>query len=80
VILAVELPSIVRQTREIEALGFPKGEEKKLRAIIDAIEAGLRQARKNPYSIELENPGEDPFLKADLMIREYGFIGCRNVI
>jgi hypothetical protein len=79
IIRAIVLPSVTKQAEELKAIGAPKRQEKKIAAIVAAIEAGVKGAEKNPYAIELEVPAENPFKKADALIRTYGFQVCRNV-
>jgi hypothetical protein len=80
VIRAVVLPSLLKQVREIKALGAPKGDEKEVKAIILEIEKGIRQAKKSPYAIELEVPNENPLRNATELMRDYGFNDCRNFV
>lgn len=74
----IVLPSVTRQAEEIEALGAPKGDERKVAAIIAAIEAGVRKAEKDPYSIEFEGPGEYPFTEVAYLTGKYGLGECAN--
>jgi hypothetical protein len=78
-IVAVVLPSIMKEAQELTALGAPKGDEKKIEAIVTGIEAGVKKAEKNPYSVSLEVPSEYPFRKVGYLIRAYGLVDCRNV-
>jgi hypothetical protein len=75
----VVLPLITRQAKELEALGVPKGDGKEVRALIAAIEAGVRKARKNPYGIELEFGYENPLREVAELAGDYGFGECRNL-
>jgi hypothetical protein len=77
-IVAITLPSIRQQMKELEALGAPKGEEKKLESFVAGIEAGLRRAAKNPYHVEWEYPSQNPFLAVDEALTSYGFAYCSN--
>lgn len=79
VILAVALPSIEEEIVALKAIAVPKKEQKSINAIIAAMESGVKGAKKNPYATELEVPSENPFKKADRLIRDYGFKDCRNV-
>jgi hypothetical protein len=79
IILAVELPSILKEAKELEALGAPKGDERKIEAIVTEIETGVEKAKKNPYSISLEVPSEYPFRKLNGLIRAYPLAACRNI-
>lgn len=77
-IVAIILPSIRQQTTDIEALGAPKGEEKKVKSFFVGIEAGLKKAEKNPYHVEWEYPSQNPFLRVDEALANYGFVYCSN--
>ena len=78
-IVAVILPGVMEEARELAALDPPKGDEKKIEAIIKGIEDGVKEARKDPYSVSLEEPLEYPFRKVGFLIRNYGLVDCRNV-
>ena len=79
ILRAVTLPSIAKQAEEMEAIGIPPGQEKKLGAIFAAIKQGLNGAQEYPYAIEMDIPSQNPFLKAARLIAFYGFQNCRNV-
>ena len=68
------LPSVQRQVDQIRALGAPKGDEKKVKAIVDAAQAGIDKAKKNP--LLLTQQGEGPFKQADTLARAYGLKVC----
>jgi hypothetical protein len=78
VIVAIILPSIRRQMKELEALGTPKGEEKMVKSFFAGIEAGLKRAAKHPYHVEWEYPSQNPFLAVDEALANYGFAYCSN--
>jgi hypothetical protein len=79
ILRAIVLPAILKEAKELRAIEVPRGEEKKIEEILSEMEAGANAAKKNPYAIELEVPTENPLRKVDLLIRAYGFDGCRNV-
>jgi hypothetical protein len=76
---AIAFPSIRKEAREIAALPAPRGDEKKIQAIVVAIEAGLKKAEKDPLSMEGESIDENPFSRASELAYNYGFIRCGNV-
>jgi hypothetical protein len=69
-------PSIRRQVRELEALEPPVGEEKKIQAIITAIDVGMRKAVKEPYIVSQEVFGKYPFVEVEELAQAYGFEEC----
>ncbi len=79
VLWAIEFPSIRREATEIAALPAPRGDEKKVQGIVAAIEAGLKEAEKDPASMEAESVGENPFSRASELAYNYGLIRCGNV-
>jgi hypothetical protein len=79
IIRAIVLPSVLKEAKDLAALEPPAGEEKKIEVMIAEIEAGVKKAKKNPYSISLEVPSEYPFRKLGLKMRAYGNIACRNI-
>ncbi len=64
--------------KELKELEPPKGEEKKVGALIVELESGVKKARKNPYGIELEVGYENPLDEYIEVARDYGFNDCRN--
>jgi hypothetical protein len=78
-IVAIIIPSIRQQAKEMEALGAPKGEGKKLESFVAGIEAGLKRAEKHPYHIEWEYPTQNPFFAVDEALGKYGFAYCSNM-
>lgn len=78
-IVAVILPSIKQQMKEMEALGAPQGEGRKLKSFVTGIEAGLERAEKHPYDVEWEYPTQNPFFAVDEALRKYGFAYCSNM-
>jgi hypothetical protein len=76
-ILAILLPSVSKEAKEIEALGAPSGGEKTVQEFISAMEQGVKQAEKEPTSVE--DLAKGPFSKADTLAREYGLQECAEV-
>jgi hypothetical protein len=79
IILAVVLPSIEEEIEALKAIEAPKKEQKNIAALIALMETGVKGAKTHPYDIELEVPLKNPFRKADIELREYGFKECRNI-
>lgn len=78
VIRAVIFPSIREQAKEIQAIGTPEGEERKVNQLFKALDSGLEKAEEDPYSIELSGTAY-PFREYALLSRAYGFRECRNL-
>lgn len=68
------LPSVQQQVNQIRDLGAPKGDESKVKAIVDAAQAGVDKAKQNPAV--LTQQGEGPFKRADALARAYGLKVC----
>ena len=61
----------------MEKLGPPKGEEAKIEAIIDSLEAAAKASKKKPKS-ELTGP-KSPFAEFQKLTKEYGFSFCKEL-
>jgi hypothetical protein len=70
----VLLPSVEDQVNKIRALGAPKGDEAKVKAILDAADQGVQKGKQDPLS--LTNEGADPFAKANRLAKAYGLKVC----
>ena len=70
----VLLPSVEDQVNKIRALGAPKGDEAKVKAILDAADEGIQKGKQNPLSLAQEGPG--PFQKANKLATAYGLKVC----
>jgi hypothetical protein len=68
------IPSIQHQIDELEALGFPEGEEEAVETILTEAQNALTEARKDP-SVLLDN-GPGPFASADKFADSYGLAAC----
>lgn len=77
-IVAIGIPSLTRETEELEALGAPSGEEKKVATILSAIRTAIKASEQNPASAETRPGG--PFARPTKLASEYGFNQCREVI
>ena len=71
----VLIPEVQKQVDQIRDLGAPKGDEKKVKAILDAAQQGIDKAKKDPIAITQDN-GADPFQKANKLARDYGLTVC----
>ena len=70
----VLIPSVEDQVSKIRALGAPKGDEAKVKAILDAADQGIQKGKQDPLS--LTNEGSDPFAKANKLAKAYGLTVC----
>jgi hypothetical protein len=70
----VLLPSVERQVKGIKDLGAPKGDEDKVKAILDAADEGIAAGKRDPASLASDNA--DPFAKANRLARAYGLTVC----
>jgi hypothetical protein len=78
-ILVVVLPSVEKEVAELKAISVPKQEKKKIARIMTAINTGIKRAEREPYAIEAGSIINNPFRKANNLIRGYGFAACRNI-
>jgi hypothetical protein len=75
VIATVVGPALQTQADELSELGAPDGEEEKVAAIVDALEAGAEELEDNPGAL-LESSGKGPLDKAKELATEFGFKDC----
>jgi hypothetical protein len=68
------IPGVQREVDGIRGLGAPKGDESKVKAIVDAAQAGIDKGKQNPLS--LAQQGEGPFKHADDLAKAYGLTVC----
>jgi hypothetical protein len=68
-------PAIREQAKAIHALGAPSGEEAKVKAIVEAIEAAAKKTEKNP-SFLIEGKSGGPLVEAKQLAQEYGLKVC----
>lgn len=71
-IAEVLVPALERQSREIDALGAPEGDEEKVEAIIVALEDGTSKVEDDPSAV-LEG---SPLKEASQLASDYGFETC----
>jgi len=82
----VAVPSLLKETDDLEALGAPKGDEETIEAFISGIKAAIKEVEKDPESIEEDLPngqGKNPsyaFREVNKLAREYGFKQCNEVV
>jgi hypothetical protein len=74
VIVSVVAPSLQTQADEISELGAPEGEEEKVTAMIEALEAGAEKLEDEP-GLALER-NADPLAEANKLATELGFKEC----
>jgi hypothetical protein len=71
----IQVPAYKRQAEELRALGAPSGEEEKVTAIFDAIDAGIEKVEEADPKEALES-SNSMFVEADTLAVEYGFKVC----
>ena len=74
VIVTVVGPALQSQADELGELGAPEGEEDKVTAIVEALEAGAQELEDDPGSL-LES-GAEPLVEARKLATEFGFKTC----
>lgn len=74
VIVSVVAPALQTQADEISELGAPEGEEEKVTAMIEALEAGAEKLEDEPGAL-LESKA-DPLAEANKLANEFGFKEC----
>ncbi len=77
VYLAVLLPSVLEEAKDIEALGAPDGEAEEVNAIITEIERAVKEGEKDPG--EIDSPS-GPFAPVNKLTKEYGFKTCSEIL
>ena len=70
----VALPSVERQVAQLKKLTPPKGDEDKVKEILDAADQGLAKAKQDPSSLAAESGG--PFERANQLANAYGLRVC----
>jgi hypothetical protein len=68
-------PAIRQEAEEISALSAPGGDEKEVKSIVEAVEAGAEEAEESPSSL-VEGETGGPFAEANKLAKEYGFKVC----
>jgi hypothetical protein len=74
VIVAVVGPALQEQADELGELGAPEGEEGRVSAIVEALEAGAQELEDDPGS--LLKSGAEPLAEANKLANEFGFKSC----
>jgi hypothetical protein len=68
------IPSVQSQISGVKALGAPKGDEAKVKAIITTAQAALDKGKKDP-TVLVSNK-RDPFAKSNKLTKAYGLKAC----
>jgi hypothetical protein len=66
-------PGVKKQIEEIDALGAPEGDEKKIEAMVGAVEEGVEEIEADP-AVLIE--GKNPLAKGSKLAKEYGLKTC----
>ena len=69
------LPSVESQVSDIRALTPPKGDEDRVKAILDSADQAIAKTKKNPQ-LATEEGKNDPFAPANKLARQYGLKTC----
>ncbi len=69
------IPGIQAEIDGVRALSPPSGDEEEVKAILDAAQQGLDEARQNPLVLTQEQ-GPPAFAKADKLAAAYGLKVC----
>ncbi len=75
----VKLPSVKKQIRKIEALEVPRGEERRVSAIVAEWKAAVRVGERNPYRLAIWWNARDPFTKIKKVTSSFGFKDCEDL-
>ena len=62
------------QVDRIKALGAPRGDEAKVKTIVDAAQQAVTKSKQNPVVLLRNGPG--PFAKANKLASAYGLKVC----
>lgn len=73
-ITVVGLPAVLDEAEELKALGAPSGDEQEVEAFVVEIEKAVREAMKDPGSVEARRG--NPFSEAGKLARAYGLEAC----
>jgi hypothetical protein len=68
------IPSVQGQIDGIKALGAPKGDESKVKAIVTSAQTALEKGKKNP--LLLTSNKQDPFANTNKLAKAYGLTVC----
>lgn len=76
-IAAVVLPVVEEKIEEFRALPVPEGDEAKVRAILSAMERGVRETEAHPARLAAPSTAHpSPFAEAEHLVAAYGVWLC----
>lgn len=76
-IVAVVLPVVEEKAEELGALPVPEGDEAKVRAIVTAMERGVRETKAHPEWLAASTSKHpNPFAEAEQLVVAYGVWLC----
>lgn len=76
-IAAVVLPVVEEKIEELGALPVPEGDEAKVRAILTAMERGVRETEAHPEWLAAASSAHpDPFTASERLVAAYGVWLC----
>jgi len=76
--VAVGLPPLEIEARELAGLTPPSGDEDEIDAIVTAIEEAVEDTKDEPAGA-LKQPGKNSFAAAEKMARDYGLKVCGEI-
>ena len=74
VVREVGLPAIELEVEELREIGAPSGDEEEVSAILDEVEAAIRQSEKEPLNVY--DAGKNPFTAPEGKAAKYGLKQC----
>ena|SRR6478735_2852909 len=76
-IVAVVLPVVEEKVEELGALPVPEGDEAKVRAIVTAMERGVRETKAHPEWLAASSTAHpNPFAESEQLVAAYGVWLC----
>jgi hypothetical protein len=76
-IVAVVLPVVEEKAEELGALPVPEGDEAKVRAIVTAMERGVRETKAHPEWLAASSAAHpNPFAESEQLVVAYGVWLC----
>jgi hypothetical protein len=76
-IVAVVLPVVEEKAEELGALPVPEGDEAKVRAIVTAMERGVRETEAHPEWLAASSSAHpNPFAESEQLVAAYGVWLC----
>jgi hypothetical protein len=76
-LVEVALPPVQEMAEELDDLGAPKGEKKKVAIVVDALKTALEDAEADPATAL--NESEEIFGRSDRLAGRYGLKACAQV-